>query len=513
MVLKCEMRKSTLFIILLFALKLYQVQATDWNQYRGPNGSGLAKDCNPPVNISKENLIWKTLLIPGFSSPSLSEKYIFLTGLSEDRLVTIAVNKADGKIIWEKRAPKVEIEKVHNAGHPACSSPLVVHDYVYSYFGSYGLICYKLDGTEVWKEPIPTPKTLYGMSTSPISYGGNIIMVLDNDANLPGSRLSQSKIVAFNKDNGKTVWEIPRPLHRSGWSTPMIWQNNQGTDLVVLGNGRVSGYDMKSGSRKWYVPGFSRETISIPVAQKNTLYVSSSRLGGGADIQPDPQPFWEAVIQFDENADGKIERKEMTDNFTFPIRPELPIGHPGFGIPLPKDKSKRELRLDGMFKGVDQNRDNFWTKEEFIGNMRSGRGKPLLIAIKPGGQGDVSKTHLKWELNRSIPEIPSPLLFEDLIYMVRNGGILTAVEASSGKIIYRERIHAPGHYSASPIGAKGHIYASSNRGVVTILKANRKFKIVDQYDLQSPIHATPSIDKNSLYIRSENALWAFRNQN
>ena len=165
------------------------------------------------------------------------------------------------------------------------------------------------------------------------------------------------------------------------------------------------------------------------------------------------------------------------------------------------------------FKGVDQNRDNFWTREEFIGNMRSGRGKPLLIAIKPGGQGDVSKTHLKWELNRSIPEIPSPLLFEDLIYMVRNGGILTAVEASSGKIIYRERINAPGHYSASPIGAKGHIYASSNRGVVTILKANRKFKIVDQYDLQSPIHATPSIDKNSLYIRSENALWAFRNQN
>ena len=98
MVLKCEMRKSTLFIILLFALKLYQVQATDWNQYRGPNGSGLAKDCNPPVNISNENLIWKTLLIPGFSSPSLSEKYIFLTGLSEDRLVTIAVNKADGKL-------------------------------------------------------------------------------------------------------------------------------------------------------------------------------------------------------------------------------------------------------------------------------------------------------------------------------------------------------------------------------------------------------------------------------
>ena len=112
------------------------------------------------------------------------------------------------------------------------------------------------------------------------------------------------------------------------------------------------------------MPGFSRETISIPVAGNNTLYVSSSRLGGGADIQPDPLPFWEAVIQFDKNADGKIERKEMTNNFTFPIRPELPIGHPGFGIPLPKDKTRRESRLDGIFKGVDRNRDNVWTKEE-----------------------------------------------------------------------------------------------------------------------------------------------------
>ena len=203
----------------------------------------------------------------------------------------------------------------------------------------------------------------------------------------------------------------------------------------------------------------------------------------------------------------------MTKNFTFPIRPELPIGHPGFGIPLPKDKERKKSRLDGMFKGVDRNRDNFWTKEEFIENMRSGRGKPLLIAINPGGQGDISKTHLKWELNRSIPEIPSPLLYKDLIYMIRNGGLLAAIEASTGKLIYRERINAPGHYSASPIGSNKHIYLSSNRGIVSVLKANRKFKIIHQFDLKSPIHATPAIDKDSLYIRTENSLWAFRNQN
>ena len=351
---------------------------------------------------------------------------------------------------------------------------------------------------------------LYGMSTSPIAHGELVIIVLDNDSNLPGSRLSQSEIVAFMQSNGEVAWEIPRPFHRSGWSTPMIWQHSQGTELVVLGNGRVSGYDMESGAQKWFVPGFSRETISTPVAEGDVLYVSSSKLGGGADIQPDPLPFWEAVIRFDKNGDGKLERKEMTGHFTFPIRPELPLGHPGYGIPLPDDPKRRQERLDGMFRGVDRNRDRFWTKEEFIGNMRGGRGKPLLIAIRPGGQGDITDTHLEWELNRSIPEIPSPLHYNGLIYMVRNGGLLAAVNATDGKLLYRERINAPGQYSASPIGANGHIFLSSNRGVITTVKNDREFSIAHQHDLQDTIHATPAIDKNTLYVRTEKHLWAFR---
>jgi len=162
---------------------------------------------------------------------------------------------------------------------------LVAQNRVFTYFGSYGLICHDHDGRELWKKPIPTPKSLYGMSTSPILHGEHLILVLDNDENLPGSRLSQSKIVAFDKTNGEIAWEIPRPFHRSGWSTPMIWEHSEGTELVVLGNGRVSGYDMKTGAQKWFVPGFSRETISTPVAGKNTLYASSSKLGGGSDIR------------------------------------------------------------------------------------------------------------------------------------------------------------------------------------------------------------------------------------
>ena len=72
--------KLIFFILSVLALSLFQVKATNWNQYRGPNGSGVAQDCQPPYKISKKNLIWKTLLIPGFSSPALSEDKLFLTG-------------------------------------------------------------------------------------------------------------------------------------------------------------------------------------------------------------------------------------------------------------------------------------------------------------------------------------------------------------------------------------------------------------------------------------------------
>ena len=125
------------------------------------------------------------------------------------------------------------------------------------------------------------------MSTSPIAHRDLVIMALDNDANLPDSRLSQSRLCLSSVRRRGRLGN-PRPFHRSGWSTLMIWQHSRGTELVVLGNGRVSGYDMKSGTQKWFVPGFSRETISTPVAGKDVLYVSSSKLGGGAIFSPIP---------------------------------------------------------------------------------------------------------------------------------------------------------------------------------------------------------------------------------
>ena len=96
------------------------------------------------------------------------------------------------------------------------------------------------------------------------------------------------------------------------------------------------------------------------------------------------------MLKFDANGDGKLARSEMTEHFTSPLRPELPVEHPGFGIPLPADPQKRKAQQAAFFDSADKNKDGHWTKEEFVASMSSRPGKPMLLAIRPGGQGDVT---------------------------------------------------------------------------------------------------------------------------
>ena len=487
-----------------------RAEVASWNQFRGPNGSGVASGCRPPVRLDAGCVAWKTPVPRGLSSPVLAGNRILLTALEDDRLVTLAFDTASGRLAWRREAPKVPVEKVHEVNSPAASTPLVDDERVYVYFGSYGLLCYDHEGREQWAKPIPTPRSLYGMATSPIGHGDCLILVLDSDANLPDSQLSQSRILAVRKSTGETAWEAPRPFYRSGWSTPMIWSHGDGEDLVVLGSGRVAGYDPGSGAEKWFATGFSREAIAAPVAGRGHVYASAAMLGGVADEQPDPQPFWDAVMQFDGNGDGRLERGEMTKHFAFPLRPELPPGHPGYGIPLPGDEAQRQRRLDGMFAGVDKDKDGFWTRDEFLASMSFDRGKPMLMAIRPGGAGDITGTHVTWQLHRGVAEVPSPVFYEDRLYLVCNGGRLTAVDATGGGILYRGSLGAPGHYSASPVVANDHIYVASNRGVVSVVKAGGAFQKVHQHDLGEPVFATPAFDASTIYIRTETNLLAFR---
>ena len=487
-----------------------EVAQKTWDQFRGPAGSGVMESAQPPTVIESAHLAWKTPLPAGLSSPVIYGNQIFITGCDKSRLFTIALNRQDGRELWRRETPEVPLQRVHKANTHASPSALVDAKNVYVYFGSYGLVAYRHDGKELWKRPLEPSKSLYGASSSPIAYKELLLLVTDDDANLENSRLSRSRVMAFSRATGELVWETARPFLRSGWSTPAIWSHEDGDELVVLGHGRVVGYNPLTGEEKWFAKGFSRETIAIPVQGKGRVYISSAQLGGVSDAEIDPKPFWKSMLQFDENKDGKVGRDEITKDFTWPLRPELPLGHPGWGIPLPSDPARRRDRQQGIFGWADKNRDNLWTEEELSSHITNRPGKPILMAITPGGRGELGKDHIAWELNRSVPEIPSPLFYRDQIYMVRNGGTLAAVNPETGKLSYRGRLGGTGQYSASPIAANGHIYLLSDEGTLSVVKAGDKFEMAHRFQLPEPASVTPALDHETLYVRGTGHLWAYR---
>ncbi len=506
------MRSATLLLLLMLGTcsRAAETDTVHWNQFRGPNATGTAAGCQPPLAIAADHPAWRTPLPPGKSSPVLWEDRIFVTGVADGRLATVAIEATSGRVLWKRLAPEVPLQPVHAANSVAASTPCVDQSHVCVYFGSYGLLCYDHEGNQQWKKPLPAPKSMYGVATSPILHDGRLILLLDDDTNLPESRLSRSKVVALDTATGESVWETPRPYSRGAWSSPMIWKHEAGTDLVVLGNGRVYGYAPQSGEERWHVGGFSREPIAVPVAGDGQLFVSVSMQGGRGDVELDPEPFWAAMLHFDRNRDGRVGRDEITKDFTLPFRPELPPGHPGFGMPLSHDPGHRKGQQERIFDWKDKNKDGFWTKEEFTADMRVGAGQPNLAAIRPGGSGDVTDTHVRWNLRRGIPEIPSPVFHAGRLYLVRSGGVLSCVDTDTGEMIYRERMGASGQYSASPIMADGHLILVSNRGMLTVVECGDEFTITHQADLNAPVAATPAMDRNSLYVRADEALMAFR---
>ena len=482
--------------------------ATPWTEFRGTGGTGVAADSRAPAELGTP--AWKTPVPAGLSAPVMAGGRVFLTGVEDGRLVTCAIDSASGRLLWKRQAPAVPLEKVHASGSPAASTPCADAARVWVHFGSFGLICYDHDGAEQWQKPIPTPKSLYGTASSPIVWKDTIILVLDDDADLPESRLSRSKVMAVRQSDGATAWETARPLVRSGWATPAIWRHAGGAELVVLGSGRLTAYDPDNGAEKWFTTGFSRETIAQPVSGGGLLFASAAMLGGVADDQPDPEPFWKAMQHFDADHDGRIGRSEITKDFTFPLRPELPPGHPGFGIPLPADEAARQKRQADLFGWTDKDRDGFWTRDEFLANLKFDRGKPRLVAIRPGGSGELGEAQLAWELSRGIPEIPNPVHHRDRLYLVRSGGLLSCVDARDGRVLYNERLGAPGQYSASPVVAGDRLYLISNPGVVTVVKTGDEFVRIAQRDLGEPAFVTPGFDDDTIYIRTQSSLLAFR---
>ncbi len=459
---------------------------SQWNQFRGPNGTGVAVGARPPVKFDlKKNLHWATALPAGHSSPVIWKNRIFITGMKDGQFETLCIDRTTGNILWRKTAPKVEIEKHHPDNSPATSTPYVDARRVYVYFGSFGLLCYDHDGKEVWRHPVSTPLNMHGTATSPVGYKHLLYLIHD-------SMDGDSYVLSVEKSTGREVWKATRPIRNPNWSTPVIWQKKSGAELIVLGGGLLKAYEPLTGKELWSVDGFGHP-IPLPVVSKNYLYTST--LSGNEAGKSDSFLRWKAYAKYDANSDGRIHVSEIPETEVTTLYEDLPDGR---------------FPTRAMVSWFDRDQDNAFTEQElqhFLErqnlNVRS-----RIVAIRPEANEKSGKDRVVWKYERSIPHKTCCLAAQGRIYMIKDGGVVTCLDAESGKLQYQSRV-GRGYYSSSPIYANGKIYICSREGIVSVLQVGNRLKPLAENDLGEPIVATPAIADDTLYVRTKQHLYAF----
>ncbi|HIG30271.1 MAG TPA: quinonprotein alcohol dehydrogenase [Verrucomicrobiales bacterium] len=139
----------------------------------------------------------------------------------------------------------------------------------------------------------------------------------------------------------------------------------------------------------------------------------------------------------------------------------------------------------------------------------TGFPKGKLNAVKPGGSGEITATHLLWSVRRNIPNKPSPLFHEGLIFMIDDGGIASCLDAETGEEIWRERVG--GNYSASPLLVGDRVYFFSEEGKTAVVKAGREFVVIAENQLDDGFMASPAVVENALFLRTKKALYRIQN--
>jgi outer membrane protein assembly factor BamB len=128
-----------------------------------------------------------------------------------------------------------------------------------------------------------------------------------------------------------------------------------------------------------------------------------------------------------------------------------------------------------------------------------------LLAVRPDGTGDVTRTHTAWKLERGAPLTPSPIVVGDELYVVTDGGIATCLDARTGATIWQQRLG--GTYSASPVFAGGSIYFPAEQGVTTVIAPGRQFRRLTANRLDGGLLASMAVSGGSFFVRTDSYLY------
>jgi len=477
---------NTIVALFIASLALTRAVAEDWSQFRGPNGSGVSVTTGLPEEFGpNKNVIWKTALPPGHSSPVLTRNRIFVTAHTKEKenhkLLVICLDRQTGKLLWQREVPRSRVGRLQNVNGPASPSPVTDGSNVYVFFQEFGMVSYDGAGNERWKLPLGPFNMFYGFGASPILVDDKIVLPVDQDS-------PSSYLIAVDKNSGRVRWKVDRPVVISGYSTPIIYQPNQGPKQIVIPESfQLSAYSVEDGKRVWWVRGLACEMKSIASHDAEYLYING---WGFPQNQPGQQvktiSFDEGLARYDKNGDHQIAKSEISGN-------EL-----------------MDKMLSGAFEAFDTDRDeklNAKDWEVFRAMMASENG---LLAIKLGGQGDQTATAIRWRYQKPVPQVPSTLLYKGVLYMVNDSGILISFDPVTGNVIKQGRLQgAIDKYFSSPVAADDKVFLIGEAGEVSVLKAAGDWQVLAVNELDDECFATPAIADGRIYIRTRSALYCF----
>lgn len=476
----------------------------EWSQFRGPNGTGVAETTGLPVEFGpKTNVVWKTELPPGHSSPVLTRDRIFVTAYSKVpaasakrnahavqdspiqkenyKLLVIALDRATGKILWQREVPRTRVGRLQNVNNPASPSPVTDGTNLYVFFQEFGLISYDAAGKERWKLPLGPFNMFYGFGASPILVDDKVVLPIDQDNPM-------SYLLAVDKNSGKLRWKIERPGVISGYSTPIVYQPKQGPKQIIVPESfQLSAYSVADGKRVWWVKGLACEMKSIASHDAEYLYINGWGFPQNQQGQQLKTISWEeALPKYDKNGDREIAKTEISGT------------------------EKIDRMLSNAFEAFDMDRNeklNNRDWEVFRAMMASENG---LLSIKMGGNGDQTANAIRWHYYKPVPQVPSTLLYKGVLYMINDSGILLSFDPANGNVLKQGRLHgAIDKYFASPVAADDKVFVIGQGGQVSVLKAAGEWEVLKVNELDDEVFATPAIADGRIYIRTRSALYSF----
>ena len=418
------------------------LHASDWPQWRGPQGSGVSSDRPLPVRWSAtDGIRWKAPLAgTGISTPVVAGGRIFVTSQIGDGVrragprlvqggdaaaageralgggrraaedgrtwfVVEAFSEADGARLWEHRfEAEGELPSVHDKHNLASPSPVTDGELVFAWFGTGQLVALDRDGRRVWtrhlgREIAPFDIN-WGHSSSPALYGDLLILLCDH--------APSSYLLAVDKRTGKERWKVDRGKGRASYSTPVVVETAAGPELIVNSSERIDAYDPRTGAFLWHAGEANRFPIPVPVFHEGTIYASRGYRSG---------PY---------------------------------------------------------------------------------------TALRPGGRGDVSASHTVWHVPTGAPYVSSLLVYDGLIYMATDNGILNIADAKDGSRVWQGRVG--GVFTASPVAGDGKVYIQSETGETIVLRAGREAEILARNDIGERTLASPAIANGRLILRTDERL-------